>query len=75
MRILITGSRYWSDYDAVKNAIMEFASDGDTIIHGCAPGADTIAGQVAKELGLYVEEHPADWSIGKRAGPMRAVAS
>lgn len=32
-----------------------------TLIHGTAAGADVLAGEVAKDLGMMIEEHPADW--------------
>ena len=43
-----------------------------TVVHGDAPGADTLAKQVAEEYGMQVEAHPADWrKHGKAAGPLR----
>jgi len=43
-----------------------------TVIHGAARGADTIAGDVAIELGLEVIACPAEWHrYGKAAGPIR----
>jgi hypothetical protein len=43
------------------------------IIHGAAPGADSIARLAAEDLGLRTEAHPADWArYGRRAaGPIR----
>ena len=44
----------------------------DTIIHGGAKGADSIAGETAQALGFKVVEFPANWSqYGKGAGPKR----
>jgi hypothetical protein len=47
--------------------------DGDVcIVHGAAKGLDTIAGQVARELGYDVVPHEAEWSTyGRAAGPIR----
>jgi hypothetical protein len=46
--------------------------DSIIVIHGAARGADTLAGQAAKELGLDVLEFPADWATyHKSAGPIR----
>ena len=73
MRILITGSRHYSDYDTIKNALMfalELPSE-ITVIHGGASGADQLARRAAKELSFIEEVHPADWSLGKKAGPLR----
>jgi hypothetical protein len=41
------------------------------IIHGGCRGADIIAGEEAKKIGLAVREFPADWSVGPAAGPIR----
>jgi hypothetical protein len=66
MRILVTGSREWNSYLDVYNAIRLHATDADkdsdvTIVHGGARGADTFAGQVARDLGMVEEPHPANW--------------
>lgn len=77
MRILITGSRKMTDYDLMRseiiNTINYFAVDSSTvtIVHGNAKGADALAQQVAQALGLKVEAYPADWNIGRKAGPLR----
>jgi len=43
-----------------------------TLVHGGAPGADYLAGEVASALGWQVEVHPAHWGLyGKAAGPLR----
>jgi hypothetical protein len=43
-----------------------------TIVHGsCPTGADFIAREWAILNFLPDEPHPADWSIGKKAGPLR----
>lgn len=74
MKVLICGSRNWSDISPIKFVIdsLEF---GDTIIHGAAPGADSIAGELAEIRGdLIVESFPADWNkYGKSAGPRRNI--
>jgi hypothetical protein len=42
------------------------------LVHGNAKGADTMAGEMAKTLGLSVEVHEADWNQhGKSAGFVR----
>lgn len=79
-RILITGSRDWTDGNAVTTALrdvwVELGSDPDAIIvHGGASGADTLAWKAAAAMGLSVEVHPADWKRhGKKAGPLRNAA-
>ena len=74
MRVLITGSRTWDNIDTIRDALRNVLSqDGDiTVVHGGARGADEIAGHVARELGMKVEVHPADWEThGRQAGLLR----
>lgn len=80
-RILVTGSRHWTDVKAVTDAIVEQvknATDSAVIVHGhCRTGADKIADDVGFLLRslhqpVRVERHPADWkSHGRAAGPIR----
>jgi len=71
MRVIVCGSREWTDRDAIANRLFDLPTDA-VIVHGAAKGADRIAGQEAQKLGLLVEEHPADWEYyGKRAGFLR----
>lgn len=78
-RILITGSRDWSDEKAIENAIIDLSNwypfqwEDVVIVHGdCPTGADAIAQRFAEEVGLITERHPADWNkFGKFAGPKR----
>lgn len=70
-RILVTGSRDWTDRDIIRK-VLSWLPPGSTVVHGAARGADTIAAEEAKALGLTVEAHPADWKRhGKAAGPIR----
>lgn len=78
MRILITGSRNWSDAGIIEQALFDILRDGYaprsvTIVHGdCPTGADSLANQIAERHGFFVERHPADWKkFGKRAGFIR----
>lgn len=77
MRILITGSRKWTDYDTIHKAIGEawltFGRPHEVyVVHGKAKGADYLAGVAAKRMGFAVEEHPADWGkFGNSAGYVR----
>ena len=78
MRVLVTGSRDWSDPNAARKMISDRLFDlalesGDpssiVIVHGAARGADRFAHQEAQKAGLLVEPHPADWERhGKSAG-------
>lgn len=76
MRILVTGSRTWTDEQIVRETLFKAYKLGydsvPTIVHGACRGADSIAGEVAKDLGWNVEEFPAQWDLfGKMAGPRR----
>lgn len=72
-RVLITGSRDWADGEAIRFELaglaLQHGSDL-TVVHGACPkGADRLADDVAKDLGLHVERHPAEWDrFGKSAG-------
>ena len=78
-RILVTGSREWDDDPllcmSLAMAVQEPRSEGSTlvIVHGACPsGADKTADIWARNHGLRVERHPADWDgYGKRAGFIR----
>ena len=71
-RILICGSRNWTDRAAIREALVGLHPDS-LIIDGMAPGADTIGYEVSKELGFrHHARFPAQWSAyGAKAGPMR----
>lgn len=74
MRILVTGSREWSNGATIAYALARAAQEGDlVIVHGdCPTGADRIASEWADLHGVSQEPHPADWEAhGKAAGPKR----
>jgi hypothetical protein len=64
----LTGSRTWTDVPLLETTLflvwhdaLEVGYTGIEVMHGCAEGADTIAGQWARRNGLLVRERPADW--------------
>ncbi len=72
MRLLICGSRNWSDPEPVRREILARRNQIEVVIHGAARGADTLTGEIATELGIPVLEFPANWkAYGKSAGPKR----
>ncbi len=79
MRVLVCGGRDFSDRERLNDVLAQkvgFAGHPDlprdTIIVGCAKGADTLAEQWANRAGHRVERYPADWERhGKAAGPLR----
>lgn len=80
-RMLVTGSRRWTDRDAIRRALaavlrkLGVPADRIVVVHGGARGADMLADAVARELGMLVECHPVtrgDWDRhGTSAGHRR----
>jgi hypothetical protein len=83
MKVLICGDRNWTDKQRIKEELLEVLADRKNlfagsspisivIIHGGARGADTLAGEVARELGMRVAVYKAEWEkFGKAAGVLR----
>lgn len=77
MRILVTGSREWTDWRLLHRAVEDVTKGilglEVTIVHGyCPTGADHFAGDYARCAGMTEEPHPADWArYGKKAGAIR----
>lgn len=70
-RLLVCGDRHWTDEKAIVRVLKHYHSD-TVIIHGGAPGADTLAGQFGKRAGFEVIVFSAEWDKhGKAAGPIR----
>lgn len=72
MRLLVCGSREWSDVERVEMEMIDMLGAGaGVVIHGAARGVDQIAHTCA--LGRWdVAAFPADWEHdGKAAGPKR----
>lgn len=71
MRILVCGDRHYNKLNIIERELKKFPSD-TIIIHGTAPGADTLAAFVADRLGYKVIHFDAKWHIyGRGAGPVR----
>lgn len=74
-RLLITGSRHWSDEFAVEAVLrlMHMREPDAVLVSGsCPTGADAIAERLWESYGGTVERHPADWDKhDKAAGPRR----
>lgn len=72
MRLLICGDRDWTDQAMIERAVLALPRPPSVIIHGCARGADTMAGIIALKLGIPVLEFPAEWDRhGRAAGLIR----
>ncbi|MFF7022986.1 SLOG family protein [Streptomyces klenkii] len=81
-RVLVTGSRNWTDKSTVYRALFQaWLSLGNDIVvvHGACPaGADRLASEwiagwpVTGFRGVAEEPHPASWAThGRAAGPLR----
>lgn len=78
MKILVTGSREWTDEKAIEREFRKLPQ-GTTIVHGACPtGADAIADKLAMKFGFQIRRYPADWDgerettgSPKAAGPKR----
>jgi hypothetical protein len=71
IKILICGSRNIEPVSLLRR-ILRGVPKNSIVIHGAARGVDGTAGVVAKELGLEVQELPANWTRdGKGAGSIR----
>lgn len=75
MRLLITGSRDWTDYALLDRwlfaAWSHLGKNPDCVLvsGACPTGADAMAEEIWAENNLLVERHPAEWSVyGKAAG-------
>lgn len=76
MRILVTGSRDWTNETVIYKALRPYAGEEDifvTLVTGaCRTGADPIAELFARDFGWNIERYPADWAqYGRKAGPIR----
>ncbi|WP_431781745.1 SLOG family protein [Streptomyces chumphonensis] len=84
-RVLVTGSRDWTDTTTIAAALEQALIDAGprpvVVVHGACPrGADALADRHARWLrgtgcAIDVETHPARWRIdGRQAGFIRNAA-
>jgi len=74
MNLAVVGSRTFSDYEELKIILDEIKNffHFDTIVHGGAKGADSLAKRYAKERHLTEIVHYPEWEkYGKAAGFIR----
>lgn len=72
--LLITGSRYYSDYKEFTDCVLKKIQPKEihTVVHGGATGTDYMAGQFAKDRDLPLRVFSANWEqYGKAAGAIR----
>lgn len=71
-KVLCTGSREWTDEQAVARELHFFNPASTVLIHGGCRGLDTIVDVVGKRMGFHVARMDALWNtFGKQAGPRR----
>lgn len=78
MRVIVTGSRKWTDWKPVHAALWKVHDEHGPfqLIHGaCATGADDIAHHWYETGGIFMgcteKRFPANWERGPQAGPER----
>ena len=80
-RVLVCGDRNWKDKKRIEEELLKSCKEFDifspkdiVVIEGGAKGVDSLAGEVAKELGFRLLVYPAEWEkFGKMAGPLRNI--
>lgn len=71
MTILVCGDREWVAATVILEALIEYG-EGDVLIHGDCRGADRLAGEAGRGLGMAIKTYPALWHLeGRAAGPLR----
>jgi hypothetical protein len=74
MKAGIVGYRNFNDKKYFEEVLKEIQNKVkiDTIISGCAEGADTLARNYSLKNNICLIEYPAEWlKYGKAAGPIR----
>jgi len=68
--VIVTGGRGYSNVGAVRGALR--AEAPHVVVQGGAPGADRLAAQWARTMGVQLVTFEAMWDVhGVKAGPMR----
>lgn len=72
MKVIVAGSRHFNNKNFIWDIIDNSPFPITELVHGCAKGVDTIAGEWALHNKISVKEFPANWEkYGKGAGPVR----
>lgn len=76
MKIMVSGSRTWTDETMMLDAFVTHVPwnlrGSVTLFHGDAAGADRMADRLWRTYRIGpVVPIPANWALGRRAGPIR----
>ena len=74
MKVIIAGSRSFSDYDFLREVCDKYLKELNRdieIVSGTANGADILGERYAKQKGFPIKKFPANWELGKKAGYLR----
>ncbi|BDI29476.1 hypothetical protein CCAX7_15270 [Capsulimonas corticalis] len=71
MNVAVVGSREFAPIELVWEFLRDWSGPVTRIISGGARGVDTAAARYARAHGIPLTEIRADWSLGRRAGPLR----
>lgn len=77
MMVLVTGGRGYADKDFLFKVMDDLnrSRNISMVLHGAAAGADSLAGQWARDRGVQEVVCPANWNVhGRRAGYLRNSA-
>lgn len=66
--MLCCGPRTWEDEWLIRGRLAELP-EGTTVIAGAAKGADAMAAQAARDMGMEVIEVPAAWDVTDATPP------
>ena len=72
--VLVCGGRFYDDRERLFDIlnVAHAANPIKLLVHGGASGADDLAGQWARHVGVPWKAYPAYWKLeGKSAGPKR----
>lgn len=76
-RLCIAGSRSFKDRALMEDEVVKFLLELNQfgkpieVVSGTAQGADSLGELYASDFGHSIQRFPADWSQGKKAGPLR----
>lgn len=72
MIVLVTGDRNWTNRKKIAAELYKRRKKIKLLIHGGARGADLIADEFARVMGIQTAEFAANWTFhGRAAGPIR----